>query len=607
MTTLLKDVRFGLRALRRAPAFTLTAVLALGLGTGAATAIFSVLDGVVLRPLPYPGADRLVMLWATNHEKGLEHEPLSPVNFVDDRGLTHVFADAAAWWRPELTLTQPGLEPLRLSAVEASRNLFDVVGVRPEIGPGFPWEGPLHQRGVMEVVISHRLWQSRFGGDRTLVGGTIPLNGRLYTVVGIMPKGFTFPGDTDVWQRLQWDLAQHSRGAHFMEAVARLAPGATPARADAELGALAARLGAEFAATNKGRSARVTPLIDEVVGYFRPALFVLMAAVGLLLVIACVNVANLLLARATARAREVAVRAAIGASRGRLVGQLLAESLLLATGGALLGLLVAWAGVRLLVAASPLHIPRLDQVAIDGRVLLFTTGLVAFTTLVFGLAPALLESRADLQQTLKEGGRGAGAGTGARRMRQTLVVGEVALSVALLVAAGLITRSVARLVREDPGLRPANILTASLNLPAAGYPDWTEVARFYEGLTDELRRQPGVENATTSNFLPLQTGWRIPFLIVGTPPVDRSDLPQTQYQTVGTHYFASGTAGARSTRRAPAPWSRPSRSEAGDPRRRRRAGAGGGARRVLPARPTRRAAGSARGAAPGVRNPVGAG
>jgi len=535
----LRDLRFGARVLTRAPAFTMTAMLALGLGTGAATAIFSVLDGVVLRPLPYVEPDRLVTLWDTNRAKGLSHEQISPVTFLDYRALNHVFVDAAAWWRPEFTLTQPGQEPMRVNAVEASRNFFSVLGVSPALGPGFPSGEPLHELRVTEVVISHRLWQSRFGADPDIVGQVITLNGQSFTVLGVMPAGFGFPGDVDVWQRLRWDLSQHSRAAHFMEAVARLQPGVTLEAAAAELDALGGRLGAEFAATNEGWSMRAVPLADEVVGYFRPALFVLMAAVGLLLVIACVNVANLLLARATARAREVAVRSAIGASRGRLVSQLLAESLVLAAGGAALGLLVAWIGVNALVAASPIDIPRLDQVAIDGPVLAFATVLALATAVVFGLAPAVLMARTNVQQALKEGGRGAGSGAGARRMRHALVVGEIALSVALLVAAGLIMRSVARLAGVDSGVRPDGVLTVSIQLPQGSYAEWPAVSRFYEDLLDDLRRQPGIEAASASNFLPLATGWRIPFQIEGRPPMPIGEESNVQYHTAGTEYFAT--------------------------------------------------------------------
>jgi putative ABC transport system permease protein len=535
MAGFLRDLRFGLRALLRAPGFTAAAVLALGLGTGAATAIFSVLNGVVLRPLPYSQPDRLVMLWETNQEKHLEHEPLSPVNFLDYRNLGQVFVDAAAWWRPELTLTQPGQEPIRLNAVEASRNLFTVLGVKPLIGPGFERGGVLHTR-VLDVVISDRLWRARFDADPSLIGGTIALDGVAHEVVGIMPPGFTYPGDTDVWEGLTWDLAQHSRAAHFMEAVARLAPGATRERADAELAALTTRLRAEFPATNRGWSARATPLLHEVVGYFRVALYTLMGASALLLLIACVNVANLLLARATARERELAVRTAIGANRGRLVRQLFAESLLLGVLGAALGLLVAWAAITAFVAETPVPVPRLHQVALDARVLAFAAGLAILTAVIFGLAPAVVMSRGSLHLMLKEGARAGGA-PAARRIRDALVVGEIALAVALLVGAGLLVRSVERLVSEDPGLRPSGILTVSVQVPQSSYRDWTEVIRFYEGLLDDLRARPDVEAASATSRLPLTPGWRIPFLKKGEAPPRAGEAPMAQYHTVGTGYF----------------------------------------------------------------------
>ena len=538
MTNLLQDLRFAVRILARAPGFALITIAVLGLGTGAATAIFSVLDGVVFKPLPYAEPDRLVTLWAGNQEKGLGHEPVSPVNFVDYRGLDQVFADAAAWWRPEFALTQPGLEPMRVDAVETSGNLFALLGVQPELGAGFPADGPLHA-AVAEVVLSHRLWQTRFAGDRNLIGHNVTLDGRAFTVVGVMPAGFSFPGHTDVWQRLSWDLVRHNRGAHFMEAVARLAPGVDLEHANLELAALGRRLAAEHPETNAGWQARATPLGDEVVGYFRPALLVLMAAVALLLAIACVNVANLLLARATSRAREMAVRSAIGASRARLVGQLLAESLVLAVGGSLAGLAVATIAVRLLVAAPPIPIPRLDQVAIDARVFAFTAGVATLVAFAVGLFPALLLTRSDLQQTLREGGRGGGASARARRLRHALVVGEVALSVALLGAAGLILQTVRRLAAEDPGVEPAHVLTCSLQLPAASYPQWDQVSAFYEGLADDLRRQPGIAAVGSSNFLPLDAGWRIPLGIEGKPPEAPGDEPQPQYHTVGTGYFAA--------------------------------------------------------------------
>src|SRR5882724_6321687 len=356
MDTLLQDIRFGWRLLRRTPGFTISAVLALALGIGATTAIFSVLDRVVLQPLPYPDPDRLAMVWEANDGKGLPHERLSPVNFVDYRGLSQVFEDAAAWWYPQLTLTETGRDPQRVSAIETTPNLFAVLGVQPVLGAGFPKQQAYGER---IAVISHRLWRERFGSDPAIVGKTIALSGPLFTITGVMPPGFQYPGDTDVWHRMTWDVAQHSRGAHFMESLVRLKPGVGVEAANNELRALTRRLGQENPSTNGEYTARAVPLATEVVGFFRPALFALFGAAAFLLVITCTNVASLLLARATVREREVAVRAAIGASRTRLVRQFLTESVLLAVMGTLLGVVVASLSVRVLVATTPVEVPRL--------------------------------------------------------------------------------------------------------------------------------------------------------------------------------------------------------------------------------------------------------
>ncbi len=460
------DLRFGLRLLRRRPAFTLAALLALTLGIGATTAVFTLLDRVVLRPLPYPEPDRLAMVWETNTAKGLPHEALSPVNFLDYRGLSHVFSDAAAWWYPQVNLTEPGHEPLRVPAVETSANLFSVVGAQPALGAGFP-PGPLYARELV-AVISHRLWRERFGADPAIVGKTITLNDEAFTVVGVMPAGFDYPKGTDVWERLNWDMGQHSRAAHFMEAVFRLGPGVSLDRADAELRALTARLAAEHAATNGGWSARAVPLAHEVVGYFRPALVALFGASALLLLIACTNVASLLLARATVREREVAVRAAIGAGRGRLVRQFLTESLILAVAGTLLGTVVGLAAVRALVAVSPVPVPRFTGVSLDGAVLAFAAAIAGLTAVGFGVVPAVFMARGDIQRPLKEAGRGVD-GTGARRRARSLLVSaEIALAVMLLVGAALVGRSFMRLVGEDPGFRPSHVTTVSFDLPVLG-------------------------------------------------------------------------------------------------------------------------------------------
>jgi putative ABC transport system permease protein len=533
MEALVQDIRFGIRLLRRSPAFTVAATLALGLGVGAITAIFTVLDRVVLRPLPYSEPDRLTMVWETNDGKGLTHEQLSPVNFGDYRGLAQVFDDAAAWWYPQVNLTETGREPMRVGAVEASANFFAVVGVQPVLGAGFP-ATPLYSRDRI-AVISHRLWRQRFGAEHDIIGRPIVLSGSPYTVVGVMPDGFQFPHDTDVWQRLTWDLAQHSRGAHFMESLFRVKRGTTLDAANAELRALTLRLGREHAATNGDWGARAVPLANEVVGFFRPALFALLGAAAFLLVITCTNVASLLLARATVRAREVAVRAAIGASRGRLVRQFLTEGLLLACIGTTLGVAIAYASVLTLVAASPIRLPRMVGVGIDAKVLVLACGLAALTSLAFGVVPVLLMARGDIQRPLREWGRGVHGGR-AGKARSALVVAEVGLAVMLLVGAALLARGFERLVRQDPGFAPEHVITVNLELPYS-YADFKRMASFYDQLLGSIRAQPGVTGAGLANFLPLDAAWRLPFIVDSrTRPAD-ADAPQAQHQSVDDDYF----------------------------------------------------------------------
>jgi putative ABC transport system permease protein len=537
MDTLLQDIRFGLRQLRRTPGFSIAVVLALALGIGATTAIFSVLDRVVLRPLPYPDAERLTMVWEVNDTKGLSHERISPVNFGDYRALTHVFEDAAAWWYPQLTLTETGHEPLRVNAIETSANFFSVLGVRPIMGQGFPNEPFFSRENV--AVISHRLWRERFDSDPSIVGKSIALNGPLFTVFGVMPPGFQYPNDTDVWHRLTWDLTQHSRGAHFMESIVRLKPGVSIDMANVELRALTSRLGKENPSTNGEWRARATPLAAEVVGFFRPALFALFGAAAFLLVITCTNVASLLLARATVREREVAVRAAIGASRTRLVRQFLTESVLLAGMGTTLGVILAVVSVRALVAASPVPVPRVDSIGalgVDGRLLLFAVAVAAITAIAFGVVPAMLMARGDMQRPLKESGRG-GDGSGARRRaRSVLVVAEVGLAVMLLVGATLLARSFQRLVQQDPGFKPAQAVTAKVELPYS-YSDWPKIVEFYDRLLISLQDEPSITVAGASNFLPLEAAWRGPFFIQGRPRPRSGDEAQAQHQTVDDQFF----------------------------------------------------------------------
>ncbi len=533
MLTFLTDLRFALRSLKRAPSFSIAAILALGLGTGSTAAVFSLLRGVVLRPLPYSHPEQLVMLWEHNHAKALEHQPISPVNFGDYRALTNVFVDAAAWWRPEINLTDDAGEPIRVNAIEVTENFFSVVGVAPMIGGNFPIHSKLAGR-EQQTIISHRLWQSRFGSDRNVVGKVVHMNGDTYTIVGVMPPGFSYPGNTDVWEQLRWDLSQHSRYAHFMESVARIRPGVSLERVQRELAAVTTRLGTEYKPSNENWGARAVPLDREVAGLFRPALFALLGASGLLLLIACINVANLLLARAVARRREVALRAAIGASRSRLIRLFLTESLVLAAIGSVLGLIIAVLSVRGLLAWTPIRIPRAESIGVDFTVLIFATLVAAATAVGFGLLPAIFQSRADLQDALKEGGKGSGTRGG--RLRSGLAVAEIALAVILLSGAGLLIRSVEKLLSVDAGLDPASSITIDLQLPDAAYDDWTRVEQFYSSLARELRAKPEVTSVGMANFLPLEVGWRIGYQVAESP-VPEGQAPQAQYHIADEGYF----------------------------------------------------------------------
>ena len=552
MTTALRQL---IRQTRQRPAFAVVTVLVLGLGIGAATLVFSVVDAVVLRPLPYKDAGRLVTLWDTNGEKGLTHDPISPVNFMDYRALP-VFEDAAAWWRPGINLEDPGQDPLRVNTIEVSGNLLRLLGVSPQIGPGFPDDPTLHSPDHT-ALISDRLWRSRYDADPSIIGRSLSFNGVPYRVVGVMAAGFHYPDDVDVWQRLQWDLTQHSRAAHFMEAVARLAPGTTFDEAQAATQVLGTRLATDFRGTNQGWNARLIPLIDEQLGYYRPALMVLLGAVGLLLVIGVLNVASLLLTKALGREREVAVRIALGASTRQIVAQLMWESLVLSLAGALVGIAAAAAAMPLLTALLPVEIPRVAEAGLNGRALAVSLGVAVATTLVFGLVPSLLLARrGEVGGGLKSGERGSSRG--ARRVYGVLVGAEVALACALLVGAALLVRTVGQMTTTPTGVDATDVLTTSVQLTrrAIGTPQdaapavaWRQTADVHAQLLDAIRQQPGVASAGASNFLPLSVGWREPFRLDGQPaPARIEDLPQAQLHSVSDGYFETMGAELREGR-----------------------------------------------------------
>jgi putative ABC transport system permease protein len=538
MDTLWQDLRYGLRLLLKKPAFTLIAVLTLALGIGANTAIFSVVNGVLLSPLPYPDPAQLVMVWETDLARGTTDIGASLPDFREWQSRNQSFAQIAAYSTADYNISGTD-EPERVIGATVSTDFFPLLGINPEQGRGFVREEGVYGKH-RAVVLSDALWQRRFGDGARLGDQTMRINGETFTVVGVMPRGFRFPDNSvALWTPLA--LAEgdshNTRGNYWLNVVARLKPGVTIAQAQADLSNIHRQL--EQEEITLGFSARVESLATATVGDFRATLWVLLGAVGCVLLIACVNVANLLLARASVRASEIAVRATLGAGRGRLVRQLLTESLMISVLGGVGGLLLAWWGVDVLVRLGP-NLPRLETVRVDGGVLAFTMGLALMTGLLFGLVPALRSASADLSVAIKSGGGGKG-GTRNHRLLGGLVVAEIAIALVLLSGAGLMINSLLRLQRVDPGFRTENILTMQIALPEARYPDdqSEQAISFFRQLIERVKGLPGVHSAGVTTALPLAGGgWgKLITREDRAAPATMEEIPVTQYRQVSADYF----------------------------------------------------------------------
>ena len=547
MHTLWQDIRYGMHTLLKSPGFTLVAVVALALGIGANTAIFSVVNAVLLRPLPYKNPERLVMMWQTNLRQGIGQDSVAAPNFLDWREQSQSFEHMAAYRGQSFNLTV-GDKPEQLPGAVVSASFFQVLGVKAALGR-IPQTEVDQPGGNLVAVLSHGLWQRHFGADPNLIGKPLTLNGESFTAVGIMPPGFKYPlDDTEVWALSKRAVPELPitipgiddpltlRGATYLKVIARLKPGVSLTQAQAEMATVSHRL--EQYEDNEGVGVKIIPLQEQLVGDSRLGLLVLLGVVGFVLAVACANVANLLLARAAVRQKEIAIRHALGASRWRLARQLLTESVLLSVIGGVLGLVLAWWGIDLLMASIPEEIPRVKEVSLDPYVLGFTFAVSVLTGVLFGLAPALGASKPDLNSVLKEGGRTSTESIRRNRVRSLLVVSEVALALVLLVGAGLMMQSFLRLSEVNPGFNPENLVTAGLWLPQFKYPEDAQQVAFYTELLERVAQLPGVSSSAAISVLPL-TGSNVSTSprVEGRPEPDEGERSEVQLRSVSPGYF----------------------------------------------------------------------
>jgi putative ABC transport system permease protein len=562
MENLWQDLRYGLRGLGRQPGFTLVAIIALALGTGANTAIFSVVNAILLRPLNYGTPQQLVIIWGTNTRSNLMKDGLSIPNLLDYREQSSTLEQIAAYSQADFNLSHVG-EPVHVQGAFVTANYFTTLAVQARYGRTFS-DGEDQSRAARVAIISDALWQRQFAGDRNLLDQTIQLNGASFTVVGILPQGFqpVNPGD-ELFVPLALDGGDiqrtppvgppeimKMRNLRFVFTFGRLKPTASIAQARSELSAIATRNETQYPNDNANVGVNVVGMQEEVVGDIGPALKLLLLAVGAVLLIACVNVANLLLARATSRQKEIAIRTALGASRGRIVGQLLTESILLGLAGGLVGLALAFAGLKLLLSLNPPNIPRLTEINIDWRVLGFTLLVSLLTGLIFGLVPALQASKPNLNETLKEGARGSSVGGNRQRLRRALVVIEMVLTTMLLIITGLMIKSFSSLQQVNPGFNPSNLLTMWVDLPPARYSENKQIIGFFNQAFMRIQTLPGVESVGGVTSLPLTTNFtaRFRFTVDGRPPASANERLTSNFRGIHHNYFKTMGINLRSGR-----------------------------------------------------------
>jgi predicted permease len=542
METLWQDLHYGIRVLLRNPGFTLVAILALALGIGSNTAIFSVVNAVLIRPLPYEDPDRLVMVWETNSENHSERATVSPPNFFDWRSQNRVFENITGIRSVGLNLTGNGTQPEILFGAGVSSDFFSMLGIKPAVGRTFLAEED-RPNGNRVAILGNGLWQRRFGADPGIVGKELTLDGKSFTVVGVTPASFKPPESifgslgSEIWIPLSFvddDLTE--RNNHFLFVLGRLQKGINIDQAKTAMNVIAEQLGQQYPDTNRGSGVNLVPLKKEIVGDVRAKLFMLLGAVGFVLLIACANVANMLLARAAGRQKEIGIRLALGAGRGRIIRQLLTESVLLAVVSGLISLLLALWCTDVLVALSPDYIPRRSEIGIDANVLGFAMAVSILTGIIFGLAPALNASRPDISRSLKEGGL-ARVGLRGEKLRNLLVVSEVALSLVLLIGAGLMINSLLRLQRVNPGFNPDKVLAMRVSL-SPKYSEPAQQIEFFKQLVERIEALPGAKTVGAINDLPFSGNQSITVITVeGSQPVEQGKEPRIEWRQISPNYF----------------------------------------------------------------------